>query len=598
MRSPADLLEALPVAIYTTDADGLITFYNAAAAELWGRRPEHGSLWCGSLHLYWPDGRPMKHDECPMAVALKEGREVRGCEALLERPDGTRIPFVPYPTPLRDDAGRMIGAINLLVENSHRKQAEIESARLAAIVTSSDDAIISKTLEGRITSWNAAATRIFGYTPEEVIGKSITLLIPPELRDEEPEILARLQRGERTDHFDTTRITKDGRRINISLTVSPVRDASGKIVGASKVARDITDRKKYEELQQLLFDELNHRVKNTLANIQSIATQSLSTARGTNHFVSAFSGRIQALARAHDLLVRGQMKGASIMEIVRQQVVLGNSDGARITCSGPLVMVEAQVATQLALVLHELATNARKYGALSEAGGKLSIRWELLMQDTREICLEWRESGVTNVVAPVSRGFGTMLIEKTLRGCGGEASIRYDTGGLVCQLRLPLQEGSWRNALIEAAMDQAGTSASRAAGINLAGKRILVVEDEPLIAMEIETNLERAGCEVIGPAGTIEIAESLLAQTQPDAVLLDANLRGRPVDELAAALARRGVPFAFATGFGRDSLPNAFRDAVLLSKPFDSGQLIAAIEDLLMAATPPDGVVTLRTNKA
>jgi PAS domain S-box-containing protein len=175
-----------------------------------------------------------------MALALKEGREVRGIEAFAERPDGTRVCFRPFPTPLRDAKGRLLGAINLLTDVTDEHDTHLESERLAAIVVSSDDAIISKTLDGRITSWNAGATRIFGYDANEIIGQSILRIIPPELHGEEREILARLQRGERIDHYETARVAKDGRRVDVSLTVSPLRDRSGKVVGASKVGRDIT----------------------------------------------------------------------------------------------------------------------------------------------------------------------------------------------------------------------------------------------------------------------------------------------------------------------------------------------------------------------
>src|SRR5690606_16518016 len=132
-----------------------------------------------------------------------------------------------------------------------------------------------KTLDGRVTSWNAGAQRIFGYTAEEMIGQSVLRLIPPELRSEEEDMLSRLKNGERIEHFDTIRVTKDGRRIHVSLTVSPLRDRSGQIVGASKIARDVTERKQAEDMQRLLFNELNHRVKNMLAAIQAIASQSL-----------------------------------------------------------------------------------------------------------------------------------------------------------------------------------------------------------------------------------------------------------------------------------------------------------------------------------
>jgi PAS domain S-box-containing protein len=189
-----------------------------------------------------------------MAVTLKEGHAVRGVEAVVERPDGTRVPFRPYPTPLKDASGRVIGALNVLIDLSEQKADE---ARLAAIVTSSDDAIISKTLDGMVTSWNTGATRIFGYQPEEMIGQSILRLIPPELHDEEKQILAKLRRGERIDHYETERVTKDGRRINLSLTVIAARP--GNLIGAWKVARDITGRK-CRVLQQP-DDELNHRVR-------------------------------------------------------------------------------------------------------------------------------------------------------------------------------------------------------------------------------------------------------------------------------------------------------------------------------------------------
>src|SRR5439155_10405729 len=298
-----ELLEALPAAIYTTDAAGRITFFNQAVVELSGRTPRLGiDEWCVTWRLYWPDGRPLPHDECPMAMALKEGREVRGVEAIAERPDGTRVRFMPYPTPLRDPSGRLVGAINLLMDMTERHDADLESARLAAIVVSSDDAIISKTIEGRITSWNAGATRIFGYEASEMIGQPILRLIPPELHHEEKEILARLQRGERIEHYETVPVAKDGRRVDVSLTVSPLRDRSGKVVGASKVGRDITERKRTEKLQRVLTDELAHRVKNTLATVQAIANQSLVRAKSPPDFVSSFTGRIQALAKAHTLL--------------------------------------------------------------------------------------------------------------------------------------------------------------------------------------------------------------------------------------------------------------------------------------------------------
>ena len=164
------LLKLLPAAAYMTDAEGRITFYNDAAAELWGVRPEIGTAkWCGSWRLYNLDGTVLPHDQCPMAVALKIGEAVRGVEAIAERPDGTRVRFLPYPTPFKDAAGKVTGAINLLVDVTDLRKAETDSQLLANLVASSDDAIVSKSLEGIITSWNIGAERIFGYTAAEMI---------------------------------------------------------------------------------------------------------------------------------------------------------------------------------------------------------------------------------------------------------------------------------------------------------------------------------------------------------------------------------------------------------------------------------------------
>ena len=243
-----DLIDALGVAVYTTDAAGVITYFNEAAADLWGRRPEIGKdLWCGSWKIYHLDGISiMPHGECPMAICLKEDRPVRGTEAIAERPDGSRVYFRPFPTPLHDESGSLVGAINVLVDVTEGKRGEMAAVRLAAIVASSDDAIVGKNLDGTITSWNAGAERIFGYTADEAIGRSIRMIIPSDRQYEEDEVLSRVRRGEYVEHFETVRRRKDGSEIDISLSVSPINSPSGEIIGASKIARDISERKQAE----------------------------------------------------------------------------------------------------------------------------------------------------------------------------------------------------------------------------------------------------------------------------------------------------------------------------------------------------------------
>jgi len=252
-----DILDVLPVAVYITDAEGLLTYFNDAAVKLSGRTPQIGvDQWCVTWKLFLPDGTPLPHHECPIAIALRGGEIAEGREYLAERPDGTRFWFSPYPAMLRDDQGKITGAINLLVDITDRKLAQDKAERaallLSAIVDSSEDAIISKDLNGTITSWNKSAERLFGYTAEEIIGKSIEQLIPPDRLSEEPQIIARLQSGERVDHFETIRRRKDGTLLDISLTISPVRDPSGRIVGASKIVRDTTETKRNEREARLL----------------------------------------------------------------------------------------------------------------------------------------------------------------------------------------------------------------------------------------------------------------------------------------------------------------------------------------------------------
>jgi CheY-like chemotaxis protein len=256
------------------------------------------------------------------------------------------------------------------------------------------------------------------------------------------------------------------------------------------------------------------------------------------------------------------------------------------------------MAVHLALVLHELATNARKHGALSVPAGRLSINWKLQTNAERELFLEWKETGVPGVTAPTSRGFGTTLIERTLEANDGEASIHYEVDGVTCEVRLPLPEECQQDApgIAASMQDSHGIAVVREkVRSNLHGKRILLIEDEPLVAMEMEAGLTAAGCQVIGPAGSLKSAKRLIAEAVFDAALVDANLSGHPVDELAAALTKKAVPFAFATGYGRRALPAGFQQTAVLVKPFGREQLFSVLEEVLSGArSQPSDVVPLR----
>ena len=267
------LFRLVPVALYACDADGMIQEYNQRAIELWGRAPAAGdpdARYCGSLRSYYLDGRPMPREECITARALRG--DVLGdaeIECLIERPDGSRRSVVAHSQLLRNERGQVSGAITCLYDITEHKEADGAAAHLAAIVSSSSDAIASKTLEGIITSWNASAERMFGYTADEIIGQSVLTLIPPERHSEEDTILARLRAGERVEHFETVRMTKEGRRLDVSLTISPIRDRSGVITGASKIVRDITERKQLERERAELLGIVAHDLGNPLTSIKA-----------------------------------------------------------------------------------------------------------------------------------------------------------------------------------------------------------------------------------------------------------------------------------------------------------------------------------------
>src|SRR5471032_47530 len=318
-----ELLDALPAAVYTTDAAGRLTYYNDAAAELWGHRPPLGtSEWCGSWKLFWPDGTPMPHDECPMAIALKEDRPVRGMEAVAERPDGTRVPFIPYPTPLHDEAGKLVGAVNMLV--------------------------------------------------------------------------------------------------------------------------DITERKRAEEQQALLVRELHHRVKNTLATVQAIMGSTARSADTIEEFKTALIGRIGALAKTHRLLT-DEDGAVGFGDLLHNELdAFDDGSEGRITLSGPDVYLSSQLAVSLGMAVHELTTNAAKYGALAVVGGKVDVTWSTTIEAKRRtLDFDWVESRGPTVTPPMRHGFGSRLLEFVLPGqIQAKATIDYQIDGvrMHCSVPLPLED--------------------------------------------------------------------------------------------------------------------------------------------------------------
>jgi PAS domain S-box-containing protein len=434
-------------------------------------------------------------------------------------------------------------------------EALFERMWLSSIVEFSDDAIISKNLDSTITSWNKGAERLFGYLAEEAIGKPVTILIPPDRQHEEGLIIERIRRGERVEPYETIRQRKDGRWVDISLTVSPIRGAEGKIIGASKVARDIserkrerellrrqadlldqshdaiftwkigggivywskgaerlynytaeeairrsshellrtrspvpmqeiewqiaregswygelihttrdgrtvvvesrlvrvqysgetytletnrdiTERKAHEEHVHLLTREAEHRAKNLLANVGAMVQ--LSQADTPGGLKEAIGGRIEALANVQSLFAQSRWTGAELGSLVKQELSPYSRDGEmRTWIDGPSVMLNSDVAQSMAVALHELATNAAKYGALSEEKGQVRVEWSRSADGP--LVLRWTETGGPPVGRPTHKGFGTHVMEAMIRGhVGGNVRHDWRVGGLVCEIVLPM----------------------------------------------------------------------------------------------------------------------------------------------------------------
>jgi PAS domain S-box-containing protein len=342
--------------------------------------------------------------------------------------------------PIRDQSGVVMFLHPTGIDITERKQFEaafLESEQrlrsLASIVESSDDAIVSKNLDGIITSWNRGAERIFGYTAEEAIGQPITIVIPQDRQDEERTILTRIRRGERIDHFETVRQRKHGSLVVISLTVSPVKNAEGKIIGASKIARDITEQRRNQEQIATLAREAEHRSKNLLANVQ--ATVMLSHSDTSEGLKQAIEGRIHALANVHSLFVESRWIGAELTTIATQELApYLETDETRVRIDGPQVLLEPNTAQATAVTLHELATNAVKYGALSAAKGKIDLTW--LHEADGRLIIRWTEMGGPAVQTPTRQGFGGRVIEKMIGQLKGNARFDWRPEGLVCEIAL------------------------------------------------------------------------------------------------------------------------------------------------------------------
>jgi PAS domain S-box-containing protein len=337
--------------------------------------------------------------------------------------------------------------VSVVDDITARKEAAIELAesrtRLSGVVESAMDAIISIDPRQNVVLFNSAAESMFQRKAADVIGRPLDQLLPRRFTK---------RHAQHVDAFAKTGVSNramgslgalralraDGSEFPIEASISQTSIGGEKLFTA--IVRDITERQRAEDMQRLLLAELDHRVKNALATVQAIAMQTLDAKMEPAAFVEAFSGRIQALGRAHGLLSRSGWRGADLAMLVNEQLMLGSGADSRISARGPHIMIEPQAALHLGLVLHELGSNARKYGCLSNPQGRLATEWWMNGDSgAPTLRLRWSESDGPPVTAPKMRGFGTILIERSLRyALGGEAKLNFAPGGVTCNICLPM----------------------------------------------------------------------------------------------------------------------------------------------------------------
>ena len=419
-------------AILSTTTDGSIRSWNAACERMLGY---------SATEMI---GRPVAdiipaelHEQArDIRARIATGESVESFETVLLSKQGRPIEVSMTYSPVRNPQAAVVGISAIIRDVTLTKKAERGAAMLAAIVASSSDGVVSKTLDGTITSWNKSAERIFGFSEEEMINRSIRTIIPLERQAEEDRILATVVSGEIIDNFETIRLRKDGALIDVSVTVSPVRDSHGRIIGASKIVRDITDKRQTREQLRTLLAEVNHRSKNLLSLVQAIARQM--TRRGRPLDLERFLQRLQAIASNQDLLIQNDWRFIPLGGLVRSQLgAFSDLVGNHIAIDGPEIELTPEAAQAIGMAVHELATNAAKYGALSNDDGHVTLRW---VRDGDDLEMIWRESGGPAVSPPTHSGFGSRVISDMVgAGLDGMVDVDFAPAGLRWHLRCPLQ---------------------------------------------------------------------------------------------------------------------------------------------------------------
>ena len=456
LRASDGILDMLPIATFICDAAGVILQYNQRAVEIWGRAPNPGQThddFRGALRSFELDGTPIARSM--VAEVLATGTPVRAAERIVERADGSQVIVSINIDPLRDAKGHLVGAVNCFLDITERKRMDeaLEHSRLVALeqeqrlaATYEHAAIgISEIApDGHFLRVNEAICAITGFSRDELLSGRLFRHTHPEDADPDREGFRKQVAGE-LDFYSIEKrfIRKDGRVIWLSVRSSPVWADEHHLLYVVRVVQDITERKASERRQKLLIDELNHRVKNTLATVQSLATQTARAAPTPEAFRERFEGRLIALSKAHDQLTVHHWESADLRDLLSGSLAPYAGAGERIVLRGEDVELRPRAVLTLAMAFHELTTNAAKYGALSAAGGRVEIRWQPVDGERggrRQLKIDWIEEGGPPVVEPERRGFGSRLIEGSIAAeLGGQARLDYEPDGLRCEIVIPLE---------------------------------------------------------------------------------------------------------------------------------------------------------------
>lgn len=547
------LLSHLPVASHLCDSQGFIRYYNQAAVELWGRRPQIGvERGSGALRLLQVDGQPLSHEQSLMTCSARGREKLRDKELIVERPDGSRRNVRMSCNPIFAEDGTLLATIHQAVDGRRFDEMDHAQARLAAIIESSDDAIISKNLDGVIMSWNQAAERLFGYRAEEALGRPITILIPEDRLDEEPQVLARIRRGELVDHFETVRRRKDGTLVDISLTISPIRGPNNAIIGASKIARNITDRK---EAERLLADAdrkkdefiavMAHELRNPLAPLKTslhlIQANDGQIPRGTvemmqrqvGHLIRLVDDLLDISRFSHGTIVL-KKESVSLDDIVSDALEIGipklEAKGHQLEVHMPSGLRMLGDRTRLTQVLANLLNNAAKFtpnhGLIKLIAEPQGEHLLLRVRDNGIGIAAKHQQGVFGMFSRVDGagdaesglGIGLALAHYLVTLHGGSISLHSDGPGTGTEFTVSLPLGS-EGPSLPAPQSQPRSPLDKA----FARRRILIVDDNKDAADSLQMLFELLGHEAaVALSGHEGLA--LARSLRPDIVLLDIGL--------------------------------------------------------------------------